>query len=81
MSNFVVSTVPADGLVPLVVKASAGTVITKFKSGIYTDQAHKQLVIYQSFSKIPRYFLFDFTYFTSCRHLGFTHINSLNITW
>ena len=30
--NFVVGTIPADGLRPLGAKASAGTVVTKFRS-------------------------------------------------
>ena len=32
MSNFVVSTVPADDLAPTGARASAGTVMTKFRS-------------------------------------------------
>ena len=35
MSYFIVSTVPADGLAPLGARPSAGTVMTKLKSGVY----------------------------------------------
>ena len=36
MSEFVVSTVPADGLAPLGARPSAGTVMTNIRSYIYT---------------------------------------------
>ena len=39
MSNFSVSTVPVDALVPIGARASAGTVMTKFKSHIYMGPA------------------------------------------
>ena len=38
MSNFVVSTLPADGLAPAGAGAFAGTVMTEFLSFIYTNQ-------------------------------------------
>ena len=38
MSNFSVSTVPADGIAPLGAKPSAGTVMTKFEFSISTDE-------------------------------------------
>ena len=37
MSNFVITTVPADGLAPLDARSYAGTVMTKFWSRIYTE--------------------------------------------
>ena len=36
MSNFIISAVPADGLALLDARTSVGTVMTKFKSFIYT---------------------------------------------
>ena len=43
MPNFVVITVPADALAPAGARASAGIVMTKLGSHMYTVLAHKEL--------------------------------------
>ena len=45
MCNFIVNTVPADGLAPLGARPSAGTVMTKSRSHTYTGPALKGLAL------------------------------------
>ena len=44
LSNYVIMTVPADGLAPLGARPSADTVMTKFSSCIYTGPALQEFV-------------------------------------